>query len=1163
MALSVSNTIDVNIIIVGVVIAELNGTIVTEGGTNDAYFVALSTQPTSNVTININAGTQLTTVPTQLIFTPTNWFTPQAVTVTAVDDLLVEGVHNGTIQHTGVSNDTRFNGVLISNVNVTINDNDTARVIINQTDGSTNVTEGGATDTYSVILSSQPTADVTVTVNPGSQLTTNPTQLTFTPQNWNVAQTVTVIAVNDTAIEGTHGGTIQHTVTSNDNNYNSLVVDPVNVTITDNDNDNSGVTIVESGGSTNVAEGGATDTYTVVLNTQPIANVSILLNSGTQLTAAPNPLVFTPQNWNIPQTVTVRAVDDTLQEGNHSGTIQHTASSSDTRYNGIVINSVNVGITDNDVPGVTITETGGSTAVAEGGLTDTYAIVLNSSPSANVTININSGSQLTTNKTQLVFTPQNWNVAQTVTVTAVDDTAKEGFHSGVIQHTASSSDSQYNGIAVNPVNVSITDNDVVSVIITQSGGSTNVAEGGATDTYNVVLSDAPTSNVTITLNGGTQLTTNTNQLVFTPQNWNIAQTVTVIAVDDAVAEGTHNGTIQHTVSSGDTNYNNLAVSPVNATITDNDNPGVTVTETGGSTNVAEGGATDTYAIVLNSQPTANVSILLIRGTQLIAAPNPVVFTPQNWNIPQTVTVRAVDDTLVEGNHSGTIQHSASSSDSRYNGIAVRPVNVSITDNDGTTIPANVIITQSGGSTAVTEGGATDSYTVVLSIQPTANVTINLNSGTQLSTSSNQLVFTPQNWNVAQTVTVTAVDDAVVEGNHTGTIQHTVTSTDARYNGIAVNSVNASITDNDFVPLARVGNSDVFNIASNNPTANLLLTLTNSSAYNGLNSENRSVGFSVDELGLFVVDDAQGRVNGLLPGDAGYTQAALGRAQVLLSGVPDFLNEIVNDRKQTLPLNSGAYFRFYLVRNSSLDNVSQGTTPISEVLFGTPSNPQITNSGASVFSIAWEDGTSNNIGSNPNDFLDLVVRIENTNQPLTLGTGLQTKPQGEVLDLRGLTQPVQADFFVTRDGRFDNYIGFYQVVNETGGIDLNGDGTADINPGATDYIPVAVSRRVPGIDLVVITNPDTPATASYQGTFQPGAIYAPFIIANGRPDALLDADPNNPTVYFPYLGANADNRDHIRLLGDNYFGFEDLLLGNTDFDHNDFTLKVNLSLGGIT
>ncbi|AFY48280.1 putative extracellular nuclease [Nostoc sp. PCC 7524] len=246
-----------------------------------------------------------------------------------------------TVSSTG----TTFNGNLAADDTAT--NNVYTLVKITHTGGSTNVTEGGATDTYTVVLNVlQPTADVIITINTDSQLTTSPTILTFTPQNWNVPQTVTVTAVDDLTIEGNHSGSITYTVASTDSNYNSITSSPLNVAITDNDN--AGVTITPSGRSTDVTEGGATDTYTVVLNGQPTSNVTININTGSQLTTSPTTLTFTPQNWNIAQVVTVTAVDDTVAEGNHSGTIQHTATSSDSNYNGISITSVNVSITDND-----------------------------------------------------------------------------------------------------------------------------------------------------------------------------------------------------------------------------------------------------------------------------------------------------------------------------------------------------------------------------------------------------------------------------------------------------------------------------------------------------------------------------------------------------------------------------------------------------------------------------------------------------------------------------------------------------------------------------------------------------------------------------------------------------------------------------------------------
>jgi hypothetical protein len=109
--------------------------------------------------------------------------------------------------------------------------------------------------------------------------------------------------------------------------------------------------------------------------------------------------------------------------------------------------------------------------------------------------------------------------------------------------------------------------------------------------------------------------------------------------------------------------------------------------------------------------------------------------------------------------------------------------------------AGVQITQSGGSTNVTEGGATDSYTVVLTSQPSANVTITVTPSSQVSVDKTTVNFTPSNWNVVQTVTVTAVDDKIVEGNHIGSITHVVSSSDANYNNLVVSNLTVQVFEN--------------------------------------------------------------------------------------------------------------------------------------------------------------------------------------------------------------------------------------------------------------------------------------------------------------------------------------------------------------------------------
>jgi len=85
------------------------------------------------------------------------------------------------------------------------------------------------------VLSSEPTDNVTVTVTPDSlQLDVSAVELTFTASNWSTPQPITVTAVDDIEIEGPHTGTITHTASSPDPNYN-FELPSVTANIADND----------------------------------------------------------------------------------------------------------------------------------------------------------------------------------------------------------------------------------------------------------------------------------------------------------------------------------------------------------------------------------------------------------------------------------------------------------------------------------------------------------------------------------------------------------------------------------------------------------------------------------------------------------------------------------------------------------------------------------------------------------------------------------------------------------------------------------------------------------------------------------------------------------------------------------------------------------------
>ncbi|MCB9453913.1 MAG: hypothetical protein H6672_20975 [Anaerolineaceae bacterium] len=556
--------------------------------------------------------------------------------------------------------------------------------------------------------------------------------------------------------------------------------------------DAPGVTVTESGGTTNITEGGATDTYTVVLNSAPTANVVITVTPDAQCTVATSPLTFTPGNWFTPQTITVTAVDDGIVEGPHTCVITQTAASGDAKYNGIAVAGVTANVTDNDAIGVTVTESGGTTNITEGGVTDTYTIVLTSQPTANVMITVTPDAQCTALPSPLIFTPGNWFTAQTVTVTAVDDGVVEGPHTCVITHTAASGDAAYDGFAVAGVTANVTDNDVAGVTVTESGGTTNITEGGATDTYTIVLTSQPTANVVITVTPDAQCTALPSPLTFTPGNWFTAQTVTVTAVDDLIAEGPHTCVITHTAASGDAIYDGLAVAGVTANVTDNDTPGVAITESGGSTDIAEGGVTDTYTVVLTTPPTANVVITVTPDAQCTALPSPLTFTAGNWNVAQTVTVTAVDDAVIEGPHTCVITHAATSGDAAYDGIAIADVTANVTDND---TPG---VTVSPAAVTIAEGGVARNYTLSLNTPPTGDVEITITPDAQcVVTSANPVTFVAPNQGPI-TVTIQAVDDAVVEGAHTCTLTHAITNSgDVNYPiGMPINDKVANVVDND-------------------------------------------------------------------------------------------------------------------------------------------------------------------------------------------------------------------------------------------------------------------------------------------------------------------------------------------------------------------------------
>ncbi|MBT4123099.1 MAG: hypothetical protein HOE35_04115 [Candidatus Ruthia sp.] len=97
---------------------------VGEAGTN-TYTLVLNVAPSANVVITpASNNTSAATVSSALTFTTTNWATPQAVTITGVNDgnNINESV---VISHSTTSADADYNTISISNVAITLADDDT------------------------------------------------------------------------------------------------------------------------------------------------------------------------------------------------------------------------------------------------------------------------------------------------------------------------------------------------------------------------------------------------------------------------------------------------------------------------------------------------------------------------------------------------------------------------------------------------------------------------------------------------------------------------------------------------------------------------------------------------------------------------------------------------------------------------------------------------------------------------------------------------------------------------------------------------------------------------------------------------------------------------------------------------------------------------------
>lgn len=853
-------------------------------GFENVYVVKLNTEPTGSVRLTVDpedSGRFYAYFPSTDTLDASNWdtgiqviayaFNNSTFEADATFDVILKVLSTGAAEYVDVEP---------PDPEVIILNDDVRGVSISPV--TLSVSEGGVSQVYAVALTSEPVGgSVTITPTPGNAQATVSTDLgatlVFTAANWYLTQNVYVTAVDDDDYDPSASCVISHGVSGAD--YGAVTAGDVTVTVDDNE---SLAPIISPSSGLVTSEGGGTATFTVRLAARPavgeiitigpmsVVNASSPETEATVTTGGTLYFARTAQNtgdgysavnasaWSDPVTVELTGGPDTGADGDQLYDVVIPAMASSlgggSPFNGFnvadVVDCIN---TDNAVAGVVVT--GGTLSVAEGGSTKDYTLKLTWNPTTPplgnyILVSITSADpgEVTVSPNLVLFTgpfgadPTTYNGTasniKTITVTAVDDSIDEVPEVIAISHAVVLSDdstAQFtSGLSINSAQATVTDNDAAGVELLAPAQVTT-SEAGGTANFTVRLKTQPTADVTIglSLSGDTdeaRMTTTaepaqatTKTLTFTTSTWSTPQTVTVVGQNDFLDDGDRSFTVvTGATTSADAFYSGISVPDVDGLNLDNDAVGLTVSKS--TVSVVEGGATDTYALSLTSEPTGTVTVALAGsgqvGFEVGATPVTAVYfaaaaagtgdgssaaNARLWSSALTLVVRAVDDQIDEAtSHQATITHAVSGAD--YAGVVASSVTATITDNAASV--AGITVTPNGAMAALAEGGSNGSIALVLTSKPTGNVRIAVTSAsTDVATVSPALVtFTPSNWSVAQNVAVTPVDDLVDQDTNgtqgdaddarTSSISFTVTSFDPAYDARVVAPVVASVADED-------------------------------------------------------------------------------------------------------------------------------------------------------------------------------------------------------------------------------------------------------------------------------------------------------------------------------------------------------------------------------
>ena len=458
-------------------------------------------------------------------------------------------------------------------------------------------------------------------------------------------------------------------------------------------------------------------------------------------------VLFSPSNWNVPQTVTVTAQSD--PDGRDEEVVlinEYFAIDGNARNQGYInargfvietpIPDTTVTVADDETPALVVDTDPGTAGVQTGALevregsaaTAVYTVALGVVPTAAVTVSVNNGdsSAVTLSPPTLTFTTQNWNTAQTVTATPVANDA-DGEHERVtVTHTLTGA-VEYVPPAlpasrVPGVTVAVTDDDAASARIYTSNPSPLVQGSLNGATVGVQVTNT-------TWAAGVQTTAAVDSyfaLDTTVPGLTLGSIASVPTTGTATLNLAYDGTAFDTprtlkvrvLAAAHAGSGNLVTGAAPVTPT----PGLTIAPTTGL-RTTESGGTATFTVRLATRPAGAVALTLASSNtdEGTVSPTTMTFAPSAWQTPQTVTLTGVDDDMAtppnpaDGTQSYTVTltvDQANTADDTYDGMA--PVRLTAYNQDNE-------FGLAVGSVAgwATEAGGTATFTVALQTQPTA------------------------------------------------------------------------------------------------------------------------------------------------------------------------------------------------------------------------------------------------------------------------------------------------------------------------------------------------------------------------------------------------------------------------------------------------------------